>query len=58
MARRVYYKVQIGKGHKRGTKRYLSTHFKKKSTAEHAANRFTHGRVVKRHRRATHRSSR
>lgn len=54
---KVYYKVRIGKGAKRHTSRYLSTHFKKKSTAETAAKRFAHGRVVKR-RKATHGSSR
>jgi hypothetical protein len=59
MARKTYYKVRIGKGSKRGTFKYLSTHFKKKSTAEHAADRFAAGRVVKRHRRTTkHRTSR
>ena len=46
----VYYKVQIGKGAKRHTKRYLSTHFKTKRTAKAAASRFAKGRVVKRRR--------
>jgi hypothetical protein len=55
MARRIYYKVQIGKGSKRGTRKYLSTHFRTKARAEQAAERFSAGRVVKRHRRATHR---
>jgi hypothetical protein len=49
----IYYKVQIGSGR---TKRFLGTHFKKKSTARVAAERFAHSRVVKR--RAKHGSSR
>jgi len=49
---RVYYKVSLGKG------RHLRTNFKKKSTAKEAAKHHTHARVVKRHRRAKHHSSR
>jgi len=52
MARKIYYKVRIGKGSKRGTNKYLRTEFKKKRTAKSAAERYSHARVVKR-RRAT-----
>ena len=57
MARKVYYKVRIGKGSKRHSFRYLSTEFKKKSSATTAAKRFAHGRVVKR-RHVTHKRGR
>ncbi len=49
---RVYYKVSLGKG------RHLRTNFKKKKTAKAAAEHHTGARVVKRHRRVTHKKGR